>query len=227
MSHHSYYKVGLFLIHDFQAARREMVERQLRQRGIRDERVLAAMAEIPRDEFVPQEAIPLAHRDDPIQIGYGQTISQPFMTALMAQELELTGSESVLEVGAGSGYAAALLGALAERVVTVEIVPELVALARENLRRTGRDGNIEVVEGDGSWGYTPRAPYDAISVAAGAPDIPAALLEQLKDGGRMVIPVGDRLDQQLRVITKRGGRIESRVSTACRFVPLRGEEGWQ
>ncbi len=114
-----------------------------------------------------------------------------------------------------------------ERVVTVEIVPELAALARENLRRTGRDGNIEVVEGDGSWGYAPEAPYDAISVAAGAPDIPAALVDQLKDGGRMVIPVGDRLDQQLRIVTKRGGHIESRVSTACRFVPLRGAEGWQ
>ena len=152
-----------------------MVERQLRQRGIRDERVLAAMAEIPRDEFVPEEAVPLAHRDDPIQIGYGQTISQPFMAALMAQELALTGSESVLEVGAGSGYAAALLGALAERVVTVEIVPELAALARENLRRTGRDGNIEVVDGDGSWGYAPEAPYDAISVAAGAPGHPRGI----------------------------------------------------
>src|SRR5579872_1584687 len=134
-----------------------MVERQLRRRNIRDERVLAAMAAIPREEFVPEDDAPAAYRDDPIQIGYGQTISQPYMTALMAQELELTGSESVLEVGAGCGYAAAVLGALARRVVTVEIVPELAALARENLRRTARGGNVEVVEGDGSAGYARSA----------------------------------------------------------------------
>jgi protein-L-isoaspartate(D-aspartate) O-methyltransferase len=111
--------------------------------------------------------------------------------------------------------------------VTVEIVPQLVQLARANLRRTGRDRNIEVVDADGGWGYQPEAPYDAISVAAGAPDIPPALLEQLADGGTLVIPVGDLADQELRVVTKNGSRIESRVATTCRFVPLRGGEGWR
>jgi protein-L-isoaspartate(D-aspartate) O-methyltransferase len=217
----------LDLIRDFREARREMVDRQLRRRGIRDQRVLDAMSEIPREEFVPEDAAREAYRDDPIQIGYGQTISQPYMTALMAQELELGGSETVLEVGAGSGYAAAVLGMLAARVAAVEIVPELAAMARENLRRTGRDANVEVVEGDGSLGYPRLGPYDGISVAAGAPDIPAALLDQLADAGRMVIPVGDWLDQELRVVTRRGSKIQSRVATYCRFVPLRGGEGWR
>jgi protein-L-isoaspartate(D-aspartate) O-methyltransferase len=215
------------LTRDFDAARHDMLDYQLRARGIRDPRVLDAMLRIPRERFLPEEAADQAYRDDPIQIGYGQTISQPYMTALMAEALELRGGESVLEVGAGSGYAAAVLGALARRVVTVEIVPELAAMARDNLRRAGLDSNVEVVAGDGSWGYEPFAPYDAISVAAGAPDIPVQLLEQLADGGRLVIPVGDQSDQELRVVTRHGVRIESRVATFCRFVPLRGAEGWR
>jgi protein-L-isoaspartate(D-aspartate) O-methyltransferase len=185
------------------------------------------MLRILREEFVPEDAAQEAYRDDPIQIGYGQTISQPYMTALMAEVLELQGDETVLEVGSGCGYAAAVLGALARRVVTVEIVPELAAMARDNLSRAGLDRNIEVVAGDGSWGHAKGAPYDAISVAAGAPEIPAALVEQLGDGGRLVIPVGEFGDQELRVVTKRGGRMESRVVTFCRFVPLRGVEGWR
>lgn len=212
---------------DFAGARRDMLDHQLRRRGIGDPRVLEAMARIPREEFLPAVATDQAYRDDPIQIGSGQTISQPYMTALMAEALELRGGENVLEVGAGSGYAAAVLGALARRVVTVEIVPELAAMARDNLHRTGLDRNVEVVSGDGSGGYEPRAPYDAISVAAGAPDIPMQLLEQLADSGRLVIPVGDQCDQELRVITRHGARIESRVATFCRFVPLRGAEGWR
>ncbi|HTP34617.1 MAG TPA: protein-L-isoaspartate(D-aspartate) O-methyltransferase [Candidatus Acidoferrales bacterium] len=215
------------MIPDWAAERREMVDTQLRRRGIRDARVLAAMLEIPREEFVPMESRVLACRDEPVQIGFGQTISQPYMTALMAEELALEGGETILEVGAGCGYAAALLGALAARVVTVEIVPQLVRQARGNLRRTCRDRNVQVVEGDGSWGYEPHAPYDAISVAAGAPDIPPALLDQLCDPGILVIPVGALLDQELRVVTKRNGQIHARVSTACRFVPLRGSEGWR
>jgi protein-L-isoaspartate(D-aspartate) O-methyltransferase len=214
------------MIPDWSAERREMVECQLRGRGIRDERVLRAMSEVPREEFVPLESRILAYRDAPIGIGWGQTISQPYMTALMAQELALTGSESVLEVGAGCGYAAAVLGELAARVITVEIVPELVDLARANLRRARRDGNVLVVRGDGSMGYAPSAPYDAISVAAGAPDVPMALLDELRDPGRAVIPVGSLEDQELRVIRKRAGRIECRAGVACRFVPLRGDEGW-
>ena len=203
-----------------------MVETQLRRRGIRDERVLRALQDIPREEFVPADVRVLAYRDDPIHIGYGQTISQPYITALMAELLELNGTETVLEVGAGSGYAAALLSALGARVISVEIVPGLARLARENLRRTGRGANVEVIVTDGSVGYPPQAPYDAISVAAAAPDIPVALLEQLNDPGRLVIPVGERDDQELRVVSKEDGRITSRVATLCRFVPLRGTEGW-
>jgi protein-L-isoaspartate(D-aspartate) O-methyltransferase len=214
------------MIPDWCAERREMVDRQLRGRGIRDERVLRAMSRVPREEFVPLESRIFAYQDNPVFIGSGQTISQPYMTALMAQELELEGTETVLEVGAGCGYAAAVLGMLAARVVTVEIVPELADLARANLRRTGRDENVLVVRGDGSMGYAPAAPYDAISVAAAAPDVPASLLEQLRDPGRAVIPVGSREDQELQVIRKRGGNINSQVSVACRFVPLRGGEGW-
>jgi protein-L-isoaspartate(D-aspartate) O-methyltransferase len=215
------------MVPDFSEERREMVERQLRRRGIRDERVLEAMAQIPREEFVPPDSRFLAYFDEPIDIGFRQTISQPYMTALMAALLELTGSETVLEVGTGSGYAAAVLGALAGRVVSVELIPRLAAIARENLVRTGRSQNVVVVSGDGSMGYPEMAPYDAISVAAGAPDVPHTLLEQLKDPGRLVIPVGERSDQELRIIQKRNGHTESRVATLCRFVPLRGGEGWR
>jgi protein-L-isoaspartate(D-aspartate) O-methyltransferase len=204
-----------------------MVDTQLRRRGICDERVLAAMLEIPREEFVPLESRVVAYRDAPIQIGEGQTISQPYMTALMAESLELRGTEHVLEVGAGSGYAAAVLGALAAQVTTLEILPKLARQAHDNLRRTGRDGNVQVVSDDGSAGWSPAAPYDAISVAAGAPEIPAALLTQLNDPGILVIPVGEMDDQELRVLTLRGGRVDCRVPTLCRFVPLRGGEGWQ
>ncbi|SPF49833.1 Protein-L-isoaspartate O-methyltransferase [Candidatus Sulfopaludibacter sp. SbA4] len=204
-----------------------MVEAQLRRRNIRDERVLRAMQEIPREEFVPMDLRVVSYRDDPIHIGYGQTISQPYMTALMAESLELKGTETVLEVGAGCGYAAAVLGALARRVISVEIIAGLVLQARENLRRTGRDSNVEVVAGDGSSGYADSAPYDAISVAAGAPEIPASLLEQLNDPGRLVIPVGERDDQELRVVWKQDGRIDYHVATLCRFVPLRGGAGWR
>ncbi len=159
-----------------------MVDLQLRRRGIRDERVLAAMLGIPREEFVPLESRLIAYQDGPIHIGEGQTISQPYMTALMAESLELRGTEHVLEVGAGCGYAAAVLGALAASVITLEILPRLAKQARDNLRRAGRDYNVRVVTGDGSAGYREGAPYDAISVAAGAPEIPAALVEQGGDG---------------------------------------------
>lgn len=212
---------------DHAAGRRAMVEKQLRRRGIRDRRVLAAIGEIQREEFLPLESRLVAYADEPIDIGYRQTISQPYMTALMAELLELQGTETVLEVGAGSGYAAAVLGMLAARVITIELIPGLAAFARENLKRTGRGHNVLVVCGDGSLGYPCHAPYDAISVAAGAPDVPQALLEQLNDPGRLVIPVGQRIDQELRIVEKWEGRFETRVSTMCRFVPLRGGEGWQ
>ncbi len=215
------------MIPHWDVERRKMVESQLRRRAIRDERVLAAMLEIPRERFVPPEARLYSYDDGPVPIGWGQTISQPYMTALMAESLELSGRETVLEIGAGSGYAAAVLGALAARVVTIEIVPALAGMARENLRRAGRDGNVTVVCGDGSLGYPDLAPYDAISVAAGAPDLPPALLGQLNDPGRLVIPVGEWDDQELRVVVKRGGAVDERVAAMCRFVPLRGSEGWR
>ena len=206
---------------DWALQRRMMVSRQLRGRGIRDERVLAAMIEIPREEFVLEDSRAVAYSDEPLGIGFGQTISQPYMTALMVQCLELEGTETVLEVGSGCGYHAAVLGAVAARVITIELIPELAAMARENLANTGRIGNITVIAGDGSLGYPPGAPYDAISVAAAAAAVPRALIEQLKDRGRMVIPVGPYADQELRVVRKKGGAIDWHVAEYCRFVPLR------
>jgi protein-L-isoaspartate(D-aspartate) O-methyltransferase len=215
------------VIPDWSAERLRMVDKQLRRRGIHDPRVLEAMRQIPREEFVPAESRLLACTDDPIPIGSGQTISQPYMTALMAQSLELTGTETVLEVGAGCGYAAAVLGRLAARVMAVEILPALARLAEANLKRTGTGANVEVRALDGSLGCPEWAPYDAISVAAGAPEVPISLLAQLRDPGCLVIPVGPRIDQELRVVTRRGGRIDYRVATLCRFVPLRGGGGWR
>jgi protein-L-isoaspartate(D-aspartate) O-methyltransferase len=204
-----------------------MVEKQLRRRGVRDERVLHAMSEIRREDFIPTSQRVLAYQDEPAYIGHGQTVSQPFMTALMAESLQLKETDTVLEVGAGCGYAAAVMGAIAARVITVEIIPGLAELARENLKRAGREGNITVVLGDGSIGYREMAPYDAISVAAAAPDVPPALIEQLKDPGVLVIPVGERGDQELRIIRKQHGEIDHQVVTMCSFVPLVGQEGWQ
>lgn len=203
----------------------EMVEKQLRQRGIRDQRVLDAMLAIPREQFVFED-VPSAYLDAPIPIGYGQTITQPYMTALMAQSLMLNGSEKVLDVGTGSGYHAAVLGRLARRVISVERIPELAATARANLDRTGLGENIMVICGDGSLGYPPEAPFDAISVAAGSPEVPPALLDQLREPGRLVIPVGTRRDQQLQLVQKYNGNILTNDVTGCRFVPLLGEEGW-
>jgi len=215
------------MIPDWIGERAQMVERQLRARGIRDERVLRACREIPREEFVPLELRISSCQDEPVHIGYGQTISQPYMTALMVELLDLKGTETVLDVGSGSGYHAAVLGALAKHVYSIEIIPALAALARHNLEKTGRAGNVTVIAGDGSQGYPDAAPYDAISVAAGAPENPYKLLEQLRDPGRMVIPVGSLGDQELRVIVKSEGRVETRVASYCRFVPLRGHQGWR
>src|SRR5574341_699164 len=153
-----------------------MVERQLKARGVRDARVLQAMSEIPRENFVPADCRHLSYQDDPVPIGYGQTISQPYMTALMAECLELTGAEIVLDVGSGSGYHAAVLGTLAAHVYSIEIIPELAQQARSNLEATGHAGNITVVCGDGSLGYPENAPYDGISVAAAAPSVPVKLI---------------------------------------------------
>jgi protein-L-isoaspartate(D-aspartate) O-methyltransferase len=204
----------------------EMVEKQLRRRGIRDQRLLHAMLTIPREEFVPAAVRADAYSDHPVVIGYGQTITQPYMTAMMAELLELRGGEDVLEVGTGSGYHAAVLGGLAGRVVSIERIPELAAVARGNLRRAGLDGNITVLCGDGSLGAVDESPFDAISVAAASPYTPPALVAQLRDPGILVIPVGARNDQELFVIRKRQGNITTRVASGCRFVPLLGREGW-
>jgi len=196
-----------------------MVERQLRARGISDARVLDAMAAIPREAFVPEQWRERAYADEPLAIGFGQTISQPYMVALMVQCLALDGTETVLEVAAGSGYHAAVLGALAARVIALELIPELAETARANLERAGCGGNITVMCRDGSLGCPEYAPFVAISVAAGAERAPTALVEQLAEGGRMVIPLGED-DQELRVLTKAGGEVRSRVAAYCRFVPL-------
>jgi protein-L-isoaspartate(D-aspartate) O-methyltransferase len=204
-----------------------MVETQLRRRGIRDPRVLRAMLAIPREEFVPANLRGEAYFDAPLLIGHGQTISQPYMDALMAELLALRGDEKVLDVGAGSGYHAALLGALARVVISIERIPELAEQARENLRRAGLDSNITVLCGDGSVGVPGQSPFDAISVAAGAPQTPPTLIAQLNDPGTLVIPQGDRGDQRLQVVRKEHGRITTRDVSGCRFVPLVGREGWR
>lgn len=202
-----------------------MVDRQLRARGIRDERVLQAFSEVPRQLFVPAYLRDQAYDDAPLPIGEGQTISQPLMVALMLQALQLGGDERVLDVGSGSGYQAALLGKLAREVVSLEVVPELVRMARANLERAGI-ANVEVVQGDGSLGYPDRSPYDAIVVAAGSPEVPQPLVDQLADGGRLVIPVGGRFGQDCLRIHKRGANTYQEDLGACAFVPLVGEGGW-
>ncbi|HSW51061.1 MAG TPA: protein-L-isoaspartate(D-aspartate) O-methyltransferase [Bryobacteraceae bacterium] len=211
---------------DWPERRREMVERQIQARGIRDPRVLEAMRVVPREKFISPENRHLACVDEPVAIGFGQTISQPYITALMVESLELQGDELVLEVGGGCGYHAAVLGALAARVVSVEIIPELAEEARRTHQECGLDRNVVTRAGDASGGWPDDAPYDAISVAAAAPDVPAGLLDQLKDPGRLVIPVGSLWDQELRVIVRRAGVVHSRLATYCRFVPLRGGAGW-
>jgi protein-L-isoaspartate(D-aspartate) O-methyltransferase len=212
---------------DWGAERESMVEQQLRRRGILDPGVLAAMGRIPRELFVPEQQRAVAYQDAPVFIGFEQTISQPYMTALMSQALELAGTERVLDVGTGSGYHAAVLGALAGHVYSIEFIPQLAAQAEWNLSVAGLGANITVICGDGSQGYPEAMPYDAISVAAGAPEIPAALFDQLTDTGRLVIPVGTREEQDLLLVTKRHGRSTTRRAAMCRFVPLRGSEGWR
>ena len=204
-----------------------MVERQIQSRGIRDPRLLEAMRTIPREKFIPEENRHLSCDDEPVAIGFAQTISQPYITALMVESLELKGGELVLEVGGGCGYHAAVLGAVAARVISVEIIPELADAARGTLQRCGLDRNVLIVTGDASGGWPEHAPYDAISVAAAAPDVPAGLLAELKDPGRLVIPVGSLWDQELRVIVRSQGEVHSRLATYCRFVPLRGGAGWE
>ena len=204
---------------DWDRLRARMVERPLAARGITDERVLAAMGRVPREAFVPIEVARYAYDDAALPIGEDQTISQPFIVATMCELLGLEGDESVLDVGTGSGYAAAVLDELAGRVVSVERLPVLAARARRALQLTG-NGEVEVRVGDGSLGAPDRAPFDAISVAAATAQVPSALYEQLAPGGRMVLPVGGSGGQRLvRIERGEAGPVES-GSLACRFVPL-------
>jgi protein-L-isoaspartate(D-aspartate) O-methyltransferase len=202
-----------------------MVARQLRERGIRDERVLAAMSRVPRELFVPESLVAHAYDDGALPIGQHQTISQPFVVATICSLLALTGTERVLDVGTGSGYQAAVLAELAAEVVTIERIPELAESARGLLQRTGY-GNVEVRAGDGSLGVPDRAPFDGIAVAAAAPSVPPALYEQLGDGGRLVLPRGTRRGQDLVLVVRTPQGPVERRSIACRFVPLVGDEGF-
>jgi len=203
-----------------------MVSVQLEGRGIRDRRVLEAMAVVPRHVFVGPAHQARAYADGPLPIGAGQTISQPFMVALTCERAQLDEGDRVLEVGCGSGYQSAVLAYVTGNVVAIERLPELVPLARANLAKAGAVG-VKVIEGDGTLGHPEGAPYDAIVVAAGAPRVPPALVEQLAEGGRLVIPVGSRMMQSLRVLTKRGGRVSEIGSDGCVFVPLIGKDGWK
>ncbi len=203
----------------FAIERRHMVETQLRARGIRDPRLLQAMAEIPRHEFVAPRYRDQAYEDHPLPIDAGQTISQPYIVALMLELLQLEPSSKVLEIGTGSGYQAAVLSQLAGHVYTVERHPELARQAAETLSRLGLT-NVSVLTGDGSLGLAEQAPFDAIVVAAAAAQIPPALFEQLREGGRMIIPVGPPEAQELQLVRKQGGKAMISMREGCRFVPL-------
>jgi protein-L-isoaspartate(D-aspartate) O-methyltransferase len=199
--------------------RSAMVESQLRARGIADERVLEAMRRVPRHEFASERYRDQAYEDHPLPIGEGQTISQPYIVAIMLEALRLTPSDRVLEVGTGSGYVTALLAEIAVEVISIERHAALADAARELLARLGYR-NVRVIAGDGSRGFPEAAPYDAITVAAAAAQVPKALVEQLAEGGRMIIPVGYDDAQQLQLIEKRGGQIGTSLRELCRFVPL-------
>jgi protein-L-isoaspartate(D-aspartate) O-methyltransferase len=202
-----------------------MVEHQLRSRDVKDERVLAAMEKVPRELFVPESLRSRAYDDAALPIGAGQTISQPYMVARICEALVLRGDEGVLDVGSGSGYQAAVLAELAAEVDTIERVPELAELAHANLQAAGYD-KVRVHTGDGSRGLPERAPFDAIAVAAAAPELPQTLYEQLEPRGRLVVPVGRRGIQRLEVIIRSPEGPAVLRSVPCRFVPLVGEEGF-
>ena len=202
-----------------------MVERQLRGRGIEDERVLAAMGEVPRERFLPEGLRGRAYADSALPIGAEQTISQPWIVAAICQALRLEGSELVLEVGTGSGYSAAVLSLLASHVVSVERHETLSRNAAQALRSVGA-ANVELIVGDGSLGVPERAPFDAIAVHATAPAPPPALLGQLADGGRLVVPIAAEEVDLLTALRREGERFESETIGPCRFVPLIGEEGF-
>jgi len=210
---------------DYAAARKNMVARQLVARGIRDRRVLDAMEEVPRHLFVAEHLRREAYDDNPLPIGDGQTISQPYMVAVMTELLDLTGEEKVLEIGTGSGYQAAVLSRLCHQVYTIERLSELSRRAELTLQACGYH-NVAFLVADGTAGWAAEAPYDGIIVTAGAPQIPEALVNQLALHGRLVIPVGDRFSQQLKRVTRKAGHVTTENHTGCRFVDLIGKFGW-
>lgn len=209
----------------FEKSRRMMVEEQLKSRGIRDERVLKAMGSLPREAFVPEGSRRSAYADSPVSIGCGQTISQPYMAALMTELLELAGNEKVLEIGTGSGYQTALLALLAREVYTVERVPSLLEKAGETLEKLGIT-RVKYRADDGTLGWKESAPFDRIIVTASSPGMPRPLFEQLGENGILLIPVGSSSIQTLKVIVKKKGLPAENNSIDCVFVPLIGKYGW-
>lgn len=211
----------------FNRQRQQMIERQIRARGIRDKAILAALATVPREAFVPPEYQHAAYQDSPLPIPGRQTISQPYVVALMMRALRLQPDDCVLEVGSGSGYAAALLSRIVREVHGVERREELVTYARERLQKLGYD-NVHIHHGDGTMGWPPAAPYDAIMVSASGPEVPPALREQLAIGGRLAMPIGRASDLQSLLLVQRTGpdSFQHKDLGGVRFVPLIGEQGW-
>jgi protein-L-isoaspartate(D-aspartate) O-methyltransferase len=207
---------------DYSALRREMVERQIRQRGVKDACVLSALGRVPRERFVPESIRSRAYEDRPLPIGDGQTISQPYIVAVMAEAARLSSEDRVLEIGTGSGYHAAILAECADRVFSVEILPELAKRAQRRLQELGYS-RVSVLPGNGRQGWPAHAPYDAIVVTAAGPEIPPALVEQLKEGGVLVMPRGDPDGAQILIVgTKRSGLLEVENLMPVAFVPLTG-----
>lgn len=209
---------------DFVQKRKEMVETQLKSRDIVDASVLKAMSEVPRHEFVPVEFKDMAYQDCPLPIAEGRTISQPYIVALMAQELDLKGEEKVLEIGAGTGYQAAVLSRLAKKVYTIDVDASITEAADIRLRKLCYL-NVDVVVGDGTLGLPRNSPYDAIVVTAASPYVPEALKDQLAEGGRLVVPVGDKHSQVMIKLVKKDGEFVEKKVCDCMFVPLVGERG--
>ncbi len=211
---------------EYKPQRSEMIEKQLRRRGIQDAAILAAMIAVARHEFVPDELRSHAYEDVPLPIGGGQTISQPYIVAVMTAALRLRPDDRVLEIGTGCGYQAAVLSRLTREVFTIERRPELASAASEKLTKLGYH-NVHVHCGDGTLGLPEFAPFDAILVAAAAPAVPRPLLSQLAEHGRMIIPIGDTHNQELRLFEKHGDAFSIKMLEGCRFVPLLGYHGWQ
>jgi protein-L-isoaspartate(D-aspartate) O-methyltransferase len=211
---------------DFDEQRSRMVERQLRRRGIDDERVLAAMAEVPREHFVPEGVRASAYNDSALPIGHDQTISQPWVVAAICQALRLDGDESLLEIGTGLGYSAAVLAKLARHVISIERVAELGDTARSKLEQLGIP-NVEVIVGDGSRGYPEGAPYEAIAVHAATPEAPHSLIAELATDGRLVVPIATGSADLLTAFIRENGNLRQETIGPCRFVPLIGAEGFK